>query len=249
MLTDALTGSLLRTLNEGLTLGEALARTIARTVAEAFVAGENLDIVILRATAMAEALSLSETETRQVQRSITKSLTSAAMLAPLVTRSTLGEAAPPAVVRTVAESLAPGELLATHGAAPAAGKRSKQFATWSGLAVLGALAVWFAHAGITSNTSAGPNPLPLSLPATAAPLETPARGAVTAPGPAAAPEGGAVSRAIDATPIEHVVAAPRPRALAASEPPPRQTRAAGEDPGAIIDWLLSAVGPSSPSSR
>jgi serine/threonine protein kinase len=105
---DALTRLLVHTLDEAVPGKEAPARVIARTVAESFVSGETLEMALLRATATADTLSLSEPETRQVQRAITESLTSTDVLARLVSPvtegSALSEAALASVVRTGAAS-------------------------------------------------------------------------------------------------------------------------------------------------
>jgi len=105
---DTLTRLLVHTLDEAVPGKEGPVRAIARTVAESFVSGETLEMVLLRATAAADTLSLSEPETRQVQRAITESLTSPDVLAPLVSPvaegSALSEAPLATVVRTVAAS-------------------------------------------------------------------------------------------------------------------------------------------------
>ena len=105
---DALTRLLVHTLDEAVPGREGPARAIARTVAESFVSGETLEMALLRATATADTLSLSEPETRQVQVAVTESLTSTDVLARLVSPGTEGaarsEAPLTAVVRTVAAS-------------------------------------------------------------------------------------------------------------------------------------------------
>ncbi len=96
-LADALGGFLVRVLTGAQILREGPARTLACIVAQSFLAGESLDMVILRATASADTLSLVEAGTRRVQRAITSALTSADVLTPLVARgegdSALSEAA------------------------------------------------------------------------------------------------------------------------------------------------------------
>ncbi len=201
---------------------------------------------------------------------------------------------------------------------PRAGGRTKRFVGLGGLAVMGALAIWFAYARVTFDTSTVSQPLPRSAPTAAAPPSPTAPVAVTAPAPADAPgPGGApgltnaptpdtpaasaaaggppesppapearstsspersaadlrdaqkpqagtpsppaavtppkpaepktAARSRDrAEPVqppsraEDVAAAQRPRPAASPRPEPsREAREAGQDPGAIIDWLLS----------
>ena len=104
-LADALGGFLVRVLTGAQILREGPARSLARGIAHSFLAGESLDMVILRATATADTLALGEAGTRKVQRAITATLTSVEVLTPLVARgegdSALSEGAFEAAARCV----------------------------------------------------------------------------------------------------------------------------------------------------
>jgi len=104
---DALTRLLVHTLDQALPSKGDAARAIARTVAESFISGETLEMTLLRATATADTLSLSEPVTRQVQRVITESLTSTDVLAPLVSPVTEGSALSEAALASVLRKVAP----------------------------------------------------------------------------------------------------------------------------------------------
>ena len=149
-------------------------------------------------------------------------------------------------------------------ARPSGGSRTKRFVVAGGLAVIGALAVWFAQARLMTPTSVSSALVPLSPPRAAAPPgptapaagRAPARPASRSPAPPSPPvtvspakpaEPGASARSRDrdkpAPPPsrgEEVAVAPRPTAPVASRPEPsREAREPADDPGAIIDWLLT----------
>jgi serine/threonine protein kinase len=142
-------------------------------------------------------------------------------------------------------------------AGPWAGKRMKKLLGW-GATVLAVLAIWSANALITVERSS--TPVPQSAPPAAAVLGAPSDGAVTSPVPADAP--GTARTGLHSIPP--TVAPPKPgeskrdRRITAplgdgaamaqrrdqpDVPRPQASPAtrddAGDDPGAIIDWLLN----------
>ncbi len=158
-------------------------------------------------------------------------------------------------------------------ARPWGGSRTKRLVASGGLAVIGALAVWFAQARLMTPTSVPSVLVPLSAPRAAAPGPTaPAAGRIgplqrvevpttRAPaGPASRSSGPPVT-VLPAKPAdpaasarsgdrdkpapppsrgEEVTRAQRPKAPVASRPEPsREARDPADDPGAIIDWLLT----------
>ena len=157
-------------------------------------------------------------------------------------------------------SLVPGRTVATRRGVS---RRAKQFAAVSGVLAAAAFSIWFAHSRMPSTTSAASNLPPLSAPvleethppgpAVLDRAASPSPEAGTTSGPSGAPLPPPVRAVAPPLSAESIPAARTANRDEVARRPARRDEAGsvtrlqprppasegGEDPAAIIDWLLS----------
>jgi eukaryotic-like serine/threonine-protein kinase len=116
----------------------------------------------------------------------------------------------------------------TTGADSSAGTRMKRLLGWSGITVLGVLAIWFAHTRMASDTRSSKS-MPPSTPSTVSTLGTPAV-EPTKTAPADVPGPGVAPRATDASGTESPAGKePAPPPVASRTSPPAERSADARD--------------------